>query len=467
MVWLLKYRTNKLFCYFRITKFYSLSQKYTRSVAVNMVIANMIGTGIFTTLKYQVNADFGIPDPFAILMIWLLGGVVSLCGATVYGEIATRINKSGGEYAFLSEIYHPIVGFVSGWVSIAIGFSAAIAALALATGEYILPLLGMEKGDLLMGMPITKVVGTVTILIVVMVHVRGIKAGGIFQNYMTYIKLALIAVFLTVPFIFSGNYEHSDISFAPSDKSWDTIFSLPFAGALVWVYFAYSGWNASSYIVGSLENPKRNLPYSLLVGTAVVTVLYLGLNYVFMYVATFDELERGIDLGNVVAEKILGKEVGMIFSAVFSLALISGVSAMFIAAPRVVQEIGKDYSLFKALGKQSEGGAPRLALLVIMVISLLMVYFLDFGKLIEFTGVTLAIFSLLTVLGVFILRYRGGDETGVVKAWGYPFTPIIFAGISIWMIYYFIDMKIEVIWWFLIAISPAVIIYFISKYVRR
>lgn len=428
-----------------------------------MVIANMIGTGIFTTLGYQVNPDFGIPDPFAILMIWLVGGIVSLCGATVYGEIATRINKSGGEYAFLSEIYHPIVGFTSGWISIVVGFSAAIAALALATGEYFLPLLGMDKTAVLMGIPITKLVATFTILLVVLVHVRGIKFGSIFQNTMTYVKLALIAVFLVIPFIFMGNYEGADISFAPTSHSWDTIFSLPFAGALVWVYFAYSGWNASTYIVGSLENPKKNLPYSLIVGTLIVTVLYLLLNFVFMYVATFEELGSGLDLGNIVSQKILGPKVGLIFSAVFSLALISGVSAMFIAGPRVVQEIGKDYKLFKALGKQSEGGAPVLAIITIMVASLLMVYFLDFGILIEFTGVTLAIFSLLTVIGIFILRSRKDDSEGIVKAWGYPFTPIVFIAISVWMIYYFVDMKTEIIWWFLIAISPAILIYFISK----
>jgi APA family basic amino acid/polyamine antiporter len=443
------------------------NKKYTRSVAVNMVIANMIGTGIFTTLGYQVNPEFGIPDPFAILMIWLVGGIVSLCGATVYGEIATRVNKSGGEYAFLSEIYHPIVGFVSGWISIVVGFSAAIAALALATGEYFLPLLGMAKEDTLLSIPITKIVATIAILLVVLVHVRGVKFGGMFQNAMTYVKLGLVAVFLIVPFIFIGDYEGANISFAPSAHSWDTIFSLPFAGAMVWVFFAYSGWNASSYIVGSLENPKNNLPFSLIIGTIIVTVLYLMLNFVFMYVATFEELGSGLDLGNIVANKILGPKVGLIFSAVFSLALISGVSAMFIAGPRVAQEIGKDYKLFKALGKQTEGGAPLLAIVTIMVSSLSMVFFLDFGSLIEFTGVTLAIFSLLTVFGIFILRSRKSKvenkSNGIVKAWGYPITPIVFIAISAWMIYYFVNIKTEVIWWFLIAISPAIIIYFISK----
>lgn len=444
------------------------AQKYTRSVAVNMVIANMVGTGIFTTLGYQVlpTASGGIPDPFAILMIWVLGGVVALCGATVYGEIATTINKSGGEYAFLSEIYHPLVGFVSGWVSMIVGFSAAIGGLALATGTYFLPLLGMDETSTILGVSAVKVIATVAIFLVVLVHFRGVKFGGMFQNYMTYLKLGLILVFLTVPFFCMDWYERAEVSFMPSDDSFDTIFSLPFAGALVWVFFAYSGWNASTYIVGTLENPKKNLPYSLFVGTLVVTVLYVLLNFIFMFVANFDELAGNTDVGNVVANKVMGSGIGLFFSAVFSLALISGLSAMFIAGPRVIQEIGKDYRMFKILGKQSEGGAPTVAILVMMFVSLMLVYFLNFGEIIQFTGVTLALFSLLTVLGVFVLRAKKKSNEHTVKSWGYPVTPILFAAVSIWMLCYFAIQRPVVLLWFIIMISPAVLLYFVhvSKY---
>ena len=169
-----------------------LTKKYTKSVAVNMVIANMIGTGIFISLGFQV-LDNGIPDPFAILVIWLLGGLVSLCGAMAYGEVATTVNKSGGEYAFLSELYHPLVGFVSGWISMIAGFSAAIAGLALATGEYFIPLLGINHDATVnlgfFDFPISKIVATIAILLVVAVQLRGVRFGGIFQNYITYLKV--------------------------------------------------------------------------------------------------------------------------------------------------------------------------------------------------------------------------------------------------------------------------------------
>ncbi|NRA12266.1 MAG: amino acid permease [Crocinitomicaceae bacterium] len=441
------------------------NKKYTRSVAVNMVIANMIGTGIFVSLGYQVLPITmgGIPDPFAIMVIWLLGGIISLCGATVYGEIATTIKKSGGEYAFLSDLYNPLMGFVSGWISIIVGFSAAIALLALAAGEYFVPLLGMSAKDLVGGVYIIKVIGTAMILLVVIVHVRGIKFGGSFQNYLTYLKLALIAVFLIFPFLFIGNYHPAVVDFAPSESSWNTIFSGSFASALVWVFFAYSGWNASAYIVGSLENPKKNLPFSLVVGTVIVTVIYMLMNFVFMYVAEFHELQGKPDLGYIVAKKVLGPEMGLIFSAVFSIALLSGLSAMFIAAPRVVQEMGKDHKLFKVLGKQSESGAPVLAIMTIMVLSVTMVFFSSFKDIIQYVGITLSFFAMLTVFGVFILRARKQHDEDTVKSWGYPVTPIIFIIFSLGMIVSFVWSDPWKIAWSVGTMIPAVIIYYISK----
>ncbi|NVK64265.1 MAG: amino acid permease [Flavobacteriales bacterium] len=450
-----------------------MAQKYTRSVATNMVIANMIGTGIFTSLGYQVlSKDFGgIPDPFSILMIWLLGGIVSLCGATVYGEVATRVNRSGGEYAFLSDIYHPILGFLSGWVSLFVGFSAAIASLALATGEYFLPILNIPNDPLLqlgfLEITPSKLVGISVLIIVLLVQLRGVKWSGIFQNVMTYVKLILIATFLLIPFIFLGDYEASGISFSPTEDSSSTIFSLAFAGSLVYVMFAYSGWNASTYIVGNMENPKKNLPFSLIVGTIVVTVIYILMNFVFMYVASFDELAGQVDLGNIVANKILGTKVGLVFSLVFSLALISGVNAMFIAAPRVAEQIGKDYTAFKALGKQSKNGAPKNALFFIFVISLLLVVFSSFQEIIQYIGITLSMFSLLTVFGVFILRHRekksGEYQSHFVKSWGYPVTPIVFILVTLWMISFFVFNDPMILVWSLITLIPAVIIFYATQ----
>ena len=241
------------------------SPLYPKSVSTTIVIANMIGTGIFTAIGFQV-MDGAIPDVFSIMLIWIVGGIASLCGAFAYSEIASTVNRSGGEYAFLTKLYHPILGFLSGWTSIFVGFSAAIASLALATGEYILPLLGLTKEQTFslggIEMLMSRVVAIAMILSISFVHLKGVRLGGKFQNYLTGIKLIMIGLILLLPFVISHD-QLSHVSYLPTPSTTKTIFSSAFAGSLVWVMFSYSGWNASSYIIGSMENPKKNTPLLL------------------------------------------------------------------------------------------------------------------------------------------------------------------------------------------------------------
>lgn len=441
------------------------AEKYSQSVATNMVIANMIGTGIFTAIGYQVMAD-AIPDPFTILIIWGVGGLFSLCGAFAYSEVASSVNRSGGEYSFLSELYHPLLGFLSGWISIIVGFSASIAALALVIGEYFLPLIGLSKtyAISLLGIeiPIQKIVALSSIVLIALVHIRGVKFGGVFQNYITAFKLLIIGLIIIVPFIYFG-YEPSNVSFSPTGETSNTILSSAFAGSLVWVMFSYSGWNASTYILGNLENPKKTLPFSLIFGTLAVTVIYVLLNFTFMYVASFQELEGQIDVGNVVMQKVLGNNASLIVSGIFSFALLSGLSAMMIAGPRVAEEIGKDFTLFKVLGKQNSKGNPVPAIIFLTAISSLLVIFSSFKEIVEYIGITLTIFAMLTVFGVFIIRKKRIPNVLGIKCLGYPFTPLMFIALSSWMLYYFISQDPIKIVWCLITIVPGVFIYYLSK----
>jgi basic amino acid/polyamine antiporter, APA family len=441
------------------------AEKYSKAVATNMVIANMIGTGIFTAIGYQVMTD-AIPDPFTILIIWVVGGLFSLCGAFAYSEVASCVNRSGGEYSFLSELYHPLLGFLSGWVSIIVGFSASIAALALVVGEYFLPFIGLSKtyaiSLLSIEIPIQKIVALSSIILIALVHIRGVKFGGVFQNYITAFKLLIIGSIIVVPFIYFG-YEPSNVSFIPTGETSNTILSSAFAGSLVWVMFSYSGWNASTYILGNLENPTKTLPFSLIFGTLAVTVIYVLLNFTFMYVASFQELEGQIDVGNVVMQKVLGNKASLIFSGVFSFALLSGLSAMMIAGPRVAEEIGKDFTLFKVLGKQNSKGNPVPAIIFLTTISSLLVIFSSFKEIVEYIGITLTIFAMLTVFGVFIIRKKRTPNVLGIKCLGYPFSPLMFIALSSWMLYYFISQDPIKIVWCLITVVPGVFIYFLSK----
>lgn len=434
---------------------------YSRSVAANMVVANMIGTGIFTSIGFQVMPD-AIPDPFAIMMIWLIGGIFSLCGALAYAEVATTLCESGGEYTFLSRLYHPVIGMASGWVSLIVGFSAAVASLAIASGKYLGPITKEFLGDAAPGF-VPQLIGVIIILLVVFVQLRGVRAGGIFQNIMTNMKLALIAVMILAPLLLLPSESASGVSFLPSATSKDTILSMPFAGSLVWVLFAYSGWNASAYIAGNMRDPKKNLPYSLLVGTGVVTLVYLSLTAIFMYTCKFSEMAGIIDVGNVVVSKVFTPRTSLFFGAFFAVALIAGINAMFIAGPRVTQKMGSDHRLLSSLEKETSNGAPVNAILLQAFISIGLVVFSDFKSIIEYVGLTLTIFSTMTVLGVFILRFKKMTNENTIRTFGYPITPLLFLVVSVWMIVYFVKEDPKKLLWSLLTVIPAIPIHYLSK----
>ncbi|HQQ98902.1 MAG TPA: amino acid permease, partial [Cyclobacteriaceae bacterium] len=382
--------------------------KYTLQVGIALVIANMIGTGVFTSLGYQVGP---LPSGFVILMLWLLGGVVALSGALVYAEISTTLKRSGGEYFYLGEIFHPLLGFLSGWMSTLVGFAGAISAVALAIGSYSAVLIGLNE----------KWVAIASILLISFVHLFGVKTSGWTQTLLTGIKLSLIAFFCIAPLFFAGD-SLSGISFLPQPGDWDLMLTPGFAVSLVFVVYAYTGWNAAAYIAGNLENPARNLPRALLVGTGIVVVVYLSLNAMFLFVANFNELNGQNDVGNIVAIKLFGVRIGQIFSALFSIALLSTLSAMTIAGPRVTEAMGEDYPALQKLSTRNRYGMPYVAVLIQAGWSVFLVMVSSFKEIIQYISISLSIFSLLTVIGIFFLRKTHTDRPFRMPF--YPVTPL-------------------------------------------
>ena len=423
------------------------TQKYSFSVAVTVVIANMIGTGVFTSLGYQVGP---IPSGFAILLLWLVGGVISLCGAFCYAEIATSLKKSGGEYLFLSKLFHPALGFLSGWISLLVGFAGAISAVAIAIGEY--------SNDLL-GLPV-QLVAIFSIIIISAVHLFGVKTGGIAQNILTGLKLFLIAFFCIAPLFMSN--EGSGISFTPQAGDWDLITSMGWAISLAFVLYAYSGWNASAYIAGNLENPAKNLPRSLVIGTLIVTVIYLALNAMFLSSASLSELENQNDIGNVVAVKLFGNTTGLVFSGLFSFALLSTLSAMTIAGPRVAEAMGEDYPLLKPLTKKNKYEMPHIAIILQGVWSIVLVMLSDFKEIIQYISLSLSWFTILSVIGLFILRRRTPKSERAFSTPLYPVTPIVFLLATGWFIYFMTLANPKLILYSLGTVALGLILYFFA-----
>lgn len=398
-----------------------------------------------------------IPDPMAILIVWALGGIIALSGATCYTEVASVYPEDGGEYHFLSRLYHPIIGITSGVVSIAIGFAAAIGGLGLAAAAYLTPLLPGGVSEPL--------VAAALIVSVAFVQWFGVRLGSAFQSAATALKIGMILFVVVLPVFFKLPNE-AEFELKITDRTVDLLSSLAFPKALVWVMFAYSGWNAATYIVGHLENPKRNLGPALLGGTVIVMVLYLVLNYVFMRSVPFDLLAGTIDVGNVVVAAYLGDNVFRVFGGVLAISLLAGLNAMLIAGPRVVQKMANDLELLPALGKEHENGAPRGGVLVLTGISLLFVVFGTFKDIIEYVGISLTIFSMLVVFGVFIIRARKLHDSNTIRSFAYPLAPVLFLASGLWMIYFFVAMDPQKLLWSVSTLVPGGLLYYASKIKR-
>jgi len=417
--------------------------KYTLPVGIALVIANMIGTGVFTSLGYQVGP---LPSGFVILLLWLLGGLVAWCGALTYAEIATTLQKSGGEYLYLSHMFHPALGFVSGWMSNVAGFGGAISAVAIAIGSYSSGLFSTSP----------KIISVASIAVISGIHLLGVKTGGWTQTVLTTIKLSLIVFFCLAPWMLPD--VGSGISFVPQANDMDLITSPAFAVGLVFVVYAYTGWNAASYIAGNLENPSRNLPIALMTGTLTVVVVYLALNSMFLLTATFGELDGQNDVGNVVALKLFGDKIGKIFSALFSIALLSTLSAMTIAGSRVSEAMGEDYSSLRILSVRNRFDMPYWAIILQAGWSVFLVLVSTFVEIVQYISISLSIFSMMTVAGIFILRKRYPKSPFRIPF--YPLPPVIFIVVTTWMIYYMFRENSKIIYYSIVTMLPGLILYF-------
>lgn len=396
----------------------------------------MIGTGVFTSLGFQV---IDLKDGFSIGFLWLIGGIAALCGALTYGELGAAMPRSGGEYHFLSKIFHPAVGFLAGWVSALVGFSAPIAAAAMAVGRYTTQTL-VASGVIAAGketvLVTAIVIGIVTV--VTIIHTMKIQLVSRFQVFFTVLKISLILVLVCAGFALAKS---QGLSFLPGPDSVKFVFSAPFAVSLVFVMYAYSGWNAATYVVNEIDNPGKNLPRSLFLGTLIVICLYVPLNLVFLYSSPISALEGKPEVGFIAANYIFGNVGAILMGALISLGLISAISSMVWAGPRVSQVMGEDYTLLAFLKKKNRNGVPIYALILQYVIVITLVLTAKFEQIITYIGFILSLSTFLTVLGVFVLRWKNPGLARPYRTWGYPFTPIIFLLVTGWMLVFVLRDK--------------------------
>lgn len=398
--------------------------KFGLVTASAFVIANMIGTGVFTSLGFQL---IDTTNFISILLLWTLGGVIALCGALVYGELGAAMPRSGGEYHYLREIYHPILGFMSGWASLIVGFSAPVALACMALSTYLAQVF-----------PVLNPMATALIVLVgvTLVHAYDVKMGGAMQRFFTFFKILVIIGFVVCGFLVP--IEVQEVTSSVQNFSFDDIFSAGFAVSLVWVYYAYSGWNASAYMANEIKDPQRTIPRSLFLSTLIVTVLYVLLNAVFMLSTPVDAMTGQVQVGLIAAQHIFGTVGGNAMGLLIALLLISSISSMVFLGPRVSQVMGEDTYILRALSRKSAKGTPFVAIWVQFVLSCLLIITDSFELVTKYTGITLSFFAMLTVAGVFVHRHRFPHADRPYRTWGYPVVPCIFIVLILWSITYLV-----------------------------
>ena len=425
-----------------------IAKKISALTATNLVVANMIGIGVFTSLGFQVA---GITSDFALIALWIVGGIAALCGALSYAELATALPRSGGEYHYLSKIYHPSVGFLSGWISVVVGFPAPIALAGIAFGGYF-KIFTPGISPIFLSLLI--------IWIVTAVHLFGIRVEEMFQNGSTFLKIGLILVLIVAGLLMANP---QPLNLLPGPDALTTLLSRPFAVDLVYVMYAYSGWNAAAYITDEVRNPAKNVPWALLIGTLVVTALYLTLNLVFLRTTPKSVLAGQLEVGLLAGQAIFGPIGGKIVSLLIGLGLIATISAMAWIGPRITRRMAEDLPKLRLLGRSSEKGTPYVATILQVVIATLLVMTGTFETVLFYTQFSLLLCSFLTVLGLIVLRIREPGLERPYKVWAYPLVPIFFLLVTLWMMIQVILGQPKESLLGLITVLAGLIIYFFAK----
>ena len=422
-----------------------------------IVIANMVGTGVFTSLGFQL---LDIRSGFVILTLWVLGGLIAVAGAMTYAELGAAYPRSGGEYNFLSEIYHPAVGFVAGWTSVTIGFAGPSALAAMTFAAYATSILEVAPSAWL-----ERLLAVGLVIVLTIVHAGKRRNSGGVQVIFTTLKVAVIVGFCLAVYLFID--EPQPIRFIPSAGDGSLFTDSAFAISLIYVSYGYTGWNAATYLSSELENPQRTLPAILLTGTLVVTLLYVAWNFVFLYAAPVDELRGQVEVGLIAAKAAFGEVGGRFAGLVLAMLLISTVSAMLMAGPRVLQVMGQDFRGLRITARVNEDGIPNTAIVIQSVLAVFFILTSSFESVLLFAGFTLALNSFVTVLGVFVMRWRQPGLERPYRTFLYPLPPLLYLALMGWTLWFvLVNRPIEGLFG-LGVIASGLVVYWLLRYTDK
>lgn len=394
----------------------------------NIVIANIIGAGIFTTTGYLMGF---LHNPLVMLVLWVIGGLVAFCGAISFGELGAAFPEAGGEYVFISKIYSPLLGFLSGWLSLIVGFSAPIAASAIGFAKYFTWAFPQLQNWLMLNetLSVDNFSRCIAILVIVgfsLVHSRGIVLGSRVQNWLTLLKILLIVGLILSGLLVGEGSMHNirpEIAFQFSFNSWKAV-----GLSLMFIMFAYSGWNSATYIGSEIKEPRKVIPRSLLISTVAVTVLYILLNLFFVYAVPASEMRNEPEIGGLAAGFAFGTTAETIISLLISFALFSSLSAFIILGPRVYYKMASDGLFFSKIARISKKHkVPSNAILLQASIAIILVLSGTFEQILTYMGFSLGIFPIIAVAGNIKLRMLKQDG---LRLSGYPYAQVFFILVS-------------------------------------
>ena len=416
--------------------------------AAALVISNMIGTGVFTSLGYQIS---DLKNTTSILLLWSIGGLLALIGAFIYSELASKFKQSGGDYIYLSRTFHPVFGYLSSWISLFVGFSAPISLAALAMGKY-LNVFGLDLG---------KEFAIAMILIVAVFQSFSLNLSSKFQNIFTILKVVFIIVLIALGFYFAPAVEPNAVLF---DSTWKNELLLPaFATSLVYVTFAYTGWNSASYIVEEIEQPKRNLPKALFIGVIFVTISYVLLNYVFLKHASSVALAGQENVANISFGNLLGNNVKWV-SCFIALQLIATISGYLWIGSRLTQATARENKLWNFMAKENKNRIPVRAIWVHTAISILLIFSGDFEVIFTYTSFVLQILATLAVCTAFFIKQ---DQLTIIKSKFFYVLPAIFLAFSLYICYFVLMQKPKESLFGLGIIALGIVLFYFDKRIEE
>jgi len=406
----------------------NLERKLGLFPVVNIVVANVIGAGIFTTTGYLMGY---LGSAWLMLILWVAGGLIAFCGALTYGELGANYPEAGGDYTFITKLFHPLPGFLSGWLSLIVGFSAPIAASAIGFSKYFIWAFPQIQSWVFISPDLLgKLLAILIILTFTFIHYRGIILGSKIQNGLTLLKIVLVVGLILVGFtIGQGNFDHltGQPLFSGEFKGWKSI-----GLSLLFIMFAYSGWNSATYIGSEIKNPAKTIPRSLLISTGIIVVLYVLLNLFFVYAIPLEKMMNEPEVGGLAAGLAFGKTAEAVISLLISFALFSSLSSSIILGPRVYYSMAKQGYFFKfAANIHSRFGVPSASVLLQGLLAVIMVMSGTFEQILIYMGFSLGIFPIVAVLGMMKLRQSGKS---ILKMPGYPYVQLIFIAAGIMML---------------------------------